>query len=105
LLKYVLDIDPAEAMLESDKTALPKVGTTTISGTHYITLTYRQNPLTSGVTVNVQTSTDLQTWQTVTPDFTQTVGTDATTNDPIVEVEVKETSTSEEFIRLNATMP
>ena len=105
LLKFLFDIDPAEAMLSSDKAALPQVGTTVIGGTPYITLTYRQKPQASGITVNVQTSTDLQSWKTVTPDFTQTVGTDSITKDPIIEVEVKTTSPAREFIRLNVTSP
>ena len=102
---FLFDIDPAEAMLSSDKAALPQVGTTVIGGTPYITLTYRQKPQASGITVNVQTSTDLQSWKTVTPDFTQTVGTDSITKDPIIEVEVKTTSPAREFIRLNVTSP
>lgn len=105
LLKFILDIDPAAPMLESDKAALPKVGATTIGGTPYITLTYRQKPQAAGITVNVQTSTDLLSWKTVTPDFTQTVGTDSATKDPIVEIEVKATSSAKEFIRLNVTLP
>ena len=105
LLKFVFDIDPAVPMLNSDKAALPTVGTATISGTLYLTLTYRQKPQAIGITVNVQTSTDLLSWKTVTPDFTQTVDTDSATKDPIVEVEVKATSSAKDFIRLNVTSP
>jgi hypothetical protein len=76
--------------------------TTTTPGTKYITLTYRENPFASGLTINVQTSSDLQTWTTVSPpDLSKQVGTDLTTGDPIMEVGVIVNSPSKQFIRLN----
>jgi hypothetical protein len=104
LLKYLFDIDPTASMTAPDRAALPVVGTMTVGKTSYLTLTYRENPTTTGITVNVQTSPDLQVWTTVTsPTIIQT-GTDSTTGDPILQVSVLAT-TSEEFIRLNVTMP
>jgi hypothetical protein len=71
-----------------------------------LTLTYRQYAYASGVTVHVQTSSDLQTWQTVDPpDLNQQVGNDAVTGDPIMEVGVMATGTDRLFIRLNVTSP
>jgi hypothetical protein len=106
LLKFLFNIDPARPMLGSDRTALPTVGTTTTGGTEYLTLTYRQYASASGITVNVQTSSDLKTWTTVNPpSFSQQIGTDSTTGDPIMEVGVLANGTNKQFIRLNVTMP
>jgi hypothetical protein len=107
LLKYVYDINPAAPMSASDFSAMSStdVDTTTTPGTTYLTLTYRSNPRATGVTVQVQTSTDLQTWSTVTPSITRQVGTDSATGDPIVEDEVNTQGASTEFIRLNVTSP
>jgi len=88
---------------------LPTLGMTTVSGTQYLTLTYRQNPLMTGITVNMQTSPDLQTWTTLKPsdvprDFlSEQVGTDSTTGDPIMEVGVTANGLTKQFIRLNVT--
>jgi len=71
----------------------------------YITLTYRQSASMMGTSIHVQTSTDMQNWSTVTPDFTQNMGTDANTGDPIIQVQVNSTGNSKEFIRLNVTQP
>ena len=89
---------------KADRAALPLVGKTTLSGTTYLTLTFRENPIITGVTLNLQTSTDIHTWQTVTPDLLQVIGTDAVTGDPIVEIGVIATG-SKKFIRLNVTLP
>lgn len=103
--KYYFDIAPMQVMSATDRAALPTPGATTSSGNSYLTLTYRQNPTATGVTVSVQTSSDLQTWQTVTPSSTQTVGTDAATGDPITEVMVNVTGSTRKFIQLNVTSP
>lgn len=106
LLKYLYDINPTHAMTTADKTALPVVGLTTSSGTSYLTLTYRQNANITGVTVNVQTSTDLSTWSSVTSPnlLSQQVGTDISTGDPLMQVGVKATGAAR-YIRLNVTSP
>jgi hypothetical protein len=108
LLKYLFDIDPANPMSAADRAALPVVGldTTSTPGTEYLTLTYRESASATGITVNVQTSSDLQTWTTVSPpDLSQQVGTDLTTGDPIMEVGVTANGSTEQFIRLNVTSP
>jgi len=111
LYKYLFDINPTRIMTTSDQAALPTVGMTTNAGTSCLTLTYRENPTVfhetpaiSDITVNVQTSSNLQTWQTLTnPTITQT-GSDSTTGDPIMQVRVP-ASGSKLFIRLNVTSP
>ena len=102
LLKYLFNINPGRPMNGSDRAALPVLGTTSLSGTQYLTLTYRQNQLITGLAVNVQITSDLQSWSTITPDFTQQTGTDPNTGDPIIEVKVHVTNESRNFIRLNA---
>jgi len=106
LLKYLYDIDPSVAMSTVDRAALPTVGTTTNGGIGYLTLTYRQYALSTGITVNVQTSPDLKNWTTVNPpNLSQQIGTDPITGDPIIEVGVLANGTNKQFIRLNVTMP
>jgi hypothetical protein len=113
LLKYLADITPNVPMSATDWAALPSVGTTTSGGTPYLTLTYRQYALESGITVNVQTSADLLTWTTLTLTTTtpttttytlQQVNTDPNTGDPIMRVQVPASGTSK-FIRLSVTQP
>ena len=116
LLKYLYDIDPSTPMTATDYAALPTLGTTTTGETQYLTLTYRQYALETGITVNVQTSPDLKTWTTVavatmpSPTILETgvsiiqTGTDSTTGDPIIQAQVPITGTKQ-FIRLNVTQP
>ena len=100
LLKYLYDINPMVPMTAADRAALPVMGTA--SG--YLTLTYRQYAGMTGITIHVQTSPDLKTWTAVSnPILTQT-GTDSTTGDPMMQIEVPSSGTAE-FIRLNVTMP
>jgi len=101
LLKYVFDINPLGSMNAADCAALPVVGTS--GGGQYLTLTYRQYAQMVGVTIYVQTSSDLQTWTTVSnPTITQT-GTDSN-GDAIMQAEVPVSGTAQ-FIRLNITQP
>lgn len=104
-LKYLYDINPSVAMTSVDRAALPTVGLATSGGAQYLTLTYRQNLGITGVSVNVQISSDLKNWQTVVPDFITEVGTDPITGDPIVEDAVNTYGSNREFIRLNVTSP
>jgi hypothetical protein len=54
----------------------------------------------------VQTSPDLKSWTTVDPpDFSQQVGTDPNTGDPIMQVGVQANGANKQFIRLNVTSP
>jgi hypothetical protein len=106
LLKYLFDINPTVPMSAADRAALPAAGTdtTTTPGTTYLTMTYRQYALETGITINVQSSVDLHAWSTITPDFTKQTGTDPNTGDPIMEVGVKVTG-SRLFLRLSVTSP
>jgi len=105
LLKYLYNIDPTVPLSLSDRSALPAVGSTTTGGIQYLKLTYRQYALETGLTINVQTSSDLQTWTTVNPpNLSEQIGTDPITGDPIMEVGVIATGTKQ-FIRLNVTQP
>ena len=106
LLKYLYNINPTGPMSATDRAALPTVGMTTTGGVDYLTLSFRQYALKTGITINVQTSSNLQTWTTVSPlDISQQLGTDSTTGDPIMEVGVKLTGATKQFIRLNVTQP
>jgi len=109
LLKFLFQINPAIPMSTSDRAALPIVETTLIGQDNYLTLTYRKNRLATGITVNLEISTDLQNWTTVSPSdpnyFTQNLNTDPTTGDPIVQVGVKTAGASKKFIRLDVISP
>ena len=106
LLKFLFDINPAVAMSDTDRAALPQIGTTTIGTTTYLILTYRMNPTVSGITVNFDATSDLtSSGPPVTPDLDQMVGTDSKTGDPIMQVGVKMSGATKEFLRLNVTMP
>jgi hypothetical protein len=104
LLKFLFDIDPTTPMSATDHAALPVVGTTSNSETKYLTLTYRQFALIGGITINAQTSPDMQTWTTVVnPTIIQT-GNDPSTGDPIMQMQVPMSGTRQ-LIRLNVTGP
>jgi hypothetical protein len=105
LLKYLCDINPITPMAGTDRAALPIVGTdtTTKPGTQYLTLTYRQYASGTGLSINTQTSSDLQNWTTET-DLYQQVGSDA--GDPIMEIGViTPPATTRQFIRLQVVQP
>lgn len=106
LLKYLFDMDPTQRMTPSDIATLPFAGldSTTTPGTTYLTLTYRCAPFQTGLVINVQTSTDLKNWQTVTPDFTNNLGTDPVTGDATIQVEVNTGGAPRKFIRLNVDL-
>jgi hypothetical protein len=102
-LKYLCDINPSVPMTAADRAKLPTVGAVTNSGTNYVTLTYHQNTALVGVTVNVQTSPDLQTWTTLPhPAFVQTALDSA--GDTIFQIHSAITGTKL-FIRLRVTLP
>jgi hypothetical protein len=106
-LKYLFDIDPSQPMTQADRAALPVLGTTVINGTTYLTLSYREYALETGITVNVQTSSDLKTWTTDTnpSDQPQPTGVvDSDTLDPYMQVQIPITE-SNRYIRLNVTQP
>jgi hypothetical protein len=107
LFKYVYNINPSQPMSANDRSALPTLQVATAGSSHYLLLTYRQYVSIdlSQITINVQTSPDLQNWTTVTsPVITQT-GTDPNTGDPVIQVQAPLSSAPRQFIRLNVTMP
>jgi len=104
VLKYFTDINPTKPASASDLKALPALARTTVLGTQFLTLTYRQNPVETGLVVELQTSPDARTWTTLTPpDLIRRVGTDPVTGDPIMQVGVKVSRASRLFIRLNVS--
>ncbi len=102
LLKYLFHVDPTRPMSASDRAALPTIGTTQIGATAYLTLTYRVNQAMTGVTVNAQTSSDLQTWTGAVP--VVPMGTDPNTGDPIMQARAP-LGGSIQFIRLDVSAP
>ncbi len=110
LLKLVTDIDPTQPMTTDDRAALPALGTDT-SGD--LTLTFRKYSLLSGVTVAVQTSTDLQTWATLTQSSAlssttytmQANGSPDANGDQSMQVAVQPSGGPRQFIRLHLTQP
>ena len=100
-LKFLFDVNPSQAMNSADRSGLPTVSNDTISGTTYLVLTYRKYALVSGLTVSLESSSDLVTWAPVTPDIDQQVGNDANTGDPLIEMGINSTNLTRKFIRLN----
>ena len=99
-LKYLTGINPSIPLSAATYPMLPTPGSLVISGTEYLTLTYRRNPNTPGLTLTVQSSPDLLAWNTVTPDFTETVGTDLPTGFPYIRLSVRKIAGPRMFIRL-----
>jgi len=62
LLKYAFAMTPAP----STRSQLPTIGTTTVSGQQYLTITYTTQPLAGDVTYSVQASTDMVNWTAIT---------------------------------------
>ena len=104
LFKYISDINPLQTMTAGDQAALPKVGVdkTTNPNQPYLSIYYRRSATLSGTAVNLQSSTDLVNWTSITPDVDQQAGTDPNSGDPIIELGVKAATTGKQFIRLDA---
>ena len=106
LLKYLCDIDPTVPMTEASWDALPLGGMLPLNNPTYLTLTYREDPAATDLTVVAQSSTDAQNWGVASGATSQTIGTDSTTGDPIIQVQVPITAGAPtEFIRLKVTSP
>jgi hypothetical protein len=112
LLKYLCDINPATAMTDADRSALPVVGidTTSNPGTTYLTLSYRRFAYEGGLTIRVQVSSDLANWTTLDPSQYISLQEDTSlgdsgTSDPLVEVKVNINGAAHNFIRLDVTSP
>jgi uncharacterized repeat protein (TIGR03803 family) len=108
LLKYLTNINPSVTMSASDLAALPTLGmdTTSVPGTEYLTLTYRQSAVATGLQVVLQTSTDLQNWWTVdSGDLLSKQMSILSNGDSMMELGVKAVTSGKQFIRLNVTTP
>ena len=104
-LKYFCNIDPSVPMTDADRAALPAVRRENVGSTQYLTLTYRKNAWAGGLTSVLQVGTDLtpNSWQTLTPDLSQTVSTDSLSGDQTIKVGVNVTGTPRKFLRLRIT--
>lgn len=107
LIKYLLDLDPNTTVTATDQKSFPVSGldTTSYPGQEFLTLTARIYALETGIAINLQTSSDLVNWTTVTPDIEQQIGSDPVTGDPIMEMGVAVTGSQKMFIRLNVVPP
>jgi hypothetical protein len=94
-------------MTSTDRAALPAIQIDTKSkpGTAYLALSFRENASATGITIKLQSSIDLQTWTTITPDISQEIGNDSATGDPTVEMGINLNGEAKEFLRLNVTSP
>ena len=99
-VKYLCAVDPTVPMNAASRAMLPAGGIVTVGGTPYLALTFRHNPNTPGLSLSTQTSPDLTTWTTGTPDLTQTLGTDPLTGDPILQLGVRTNGAQKLFLRL-----
>ncbi len=94
-------------MTATSRAALP-TGSQTVpraSQASSLTLTYIQAGYVTGVTPNIQTSYDLQSWTTLTsPSPVITISTDSFTRDSIMQVQVPATN-NPQFIRLQLPPP
>ena len=104
LLKYFFDLNPSVPLTAPERAFLPVAGTTVAGSTQYLTLSYRQNALATGVTSSVQVSPDLAAWTTAANASVVHLGTDPATGDPLYQVQVPFNG-AREFIRLNVTLP
>ena len=91
-------------MTPADRAALPVAGISVANGTRYLTLTYRQFTLASGLSTRVQTSSNLVNWTTAADATVTQIGTDPVTADPVLQVRVV-AGDPRRFLRLQVTEP
>ena len=84
LLKYFSDINPTHSITSTDRAYLPYTSIVTSGNVPYLALSYRQSSTITGVTAQLQSSTDLQSWQTVTPTVLGNTS-DPVTHDSLIE--------------------
>jgi glycosidase len=103
LLEYAFGMNPNAA----DPSLAPAVGRTAVSGTQYLTITFRQLHSANGITYTVQESPDLAAWSPIDPNanlvsgpIDQFDGTDLYT----IRGNIPLTSPSA-FLRLQITVP
>ena len=104
LLKYLCDINPSQPLTPADRAMLPTPGIVTSGGSDYLTLSYCQYAGMTGLTVTLQTSTDMVNWTDVPPAnlLNQQMGT-TSNGDTMVLQGSKLSGTAKQFIRLNVT--
>ncbi len=108
LLKFLTGINPNTPMTVADRSALPVVAidSSTVPGSDYLTLTYRQAASAGGVVATLETSNDLKTWTQADPSSRMTPQvTPLPTGDSNVELGVKMDGYTPLFIRLNLSNP
>ena len=103
LMKYALGANLNTTAVR----VLPTIGTTSVSGTNYLLLTFPQNPTATDITYAVQGSSDLSNWSTISTcssgvwspsnNVTQTSGTTT------VQDTTPITSRTKRFMRLQVT--
>ncbi len=99
LLKYLCDIDPSVPMTAAARANLPTLSKTITGGV--MTLIYHQISVPIGVNLAVETSSDLQTWTTVSNPVFVPNGTDSNGNS-IIQIKIPFSGTRQ-FVRLNVT--
>jgi lysophospholipase L1-like esterase len=104
LMEYALNGDPHV----NNISILPTQNIQNISGTSYLTLTYRHHITSTDITYNVQVSGDLITWTTLAPN-TYEVGSpipiDSATESITFRDNVSSNGQQKRFMRLNVTKP
>ena len=102
LMKYAFDIDPAAPISAPDRAILPQGALKRISGHSYLTLTYLESQIASGLRCQLQSSAALATWRDQLPEITNYLMVDG---DRLVEAGVKLDGVSPRFLRLRLTVP
>ncbi len=108
LLKFFFGIIPNAPMTAADRTALPQGGLDDTSTPAYLTLTFGQSRVATGLSAEVQISTDLQTWRKATPTadyIEQPTGKSDAHGDPYMQIKVPVSGAAEKFIRLSVPNP
>jgi len=105
LMKYALDLNP----YVNGVNGLPALGTMTMNGETYPTLTYTQVSTATDITYTVEVSTDLEAWNsgpgyTLTPVVTSNPG-ELTESVEVPAAMPMTSGTEAEFMRLKVTMP
>ena len=100
LLKYLCGIDPSRPMSVADRAALPILGTLSSGSNQFLSLSYRRASSATGLTVVLQTSSNLVNW-TDSANAPFQNGVDASGN-LLMEFAVP-FSTSVRFLRLRVT--
>ncbi len=108
-LKYLFDVrNPSQPMSVADHAAMPAVGVdeSSVPGTPYVALTYRQNAGMTGMTVSLESSDDMVNWSPVTGNalLQKQSGTDAATGDPMMEMGAPMDGSRHQFLRLKVTL-